>query len=96
MKLIRRTSSIGRRRLSFETLEDRWVLDAALANIFPGLALHLGNVGPASVVIGDLNEDGNPDLVTANRLADTVSVFLGQGDGRFTEAQYVVGDSLKM
>jgi len=92
VKPIQTTSSIGRRRPSFEILEERWVLDAALPNIFPGLALHLGNVGPASVVIGDLNEDGNPDLVTANSLADTISVFLGEGDGRFTSAQYAVGD----
>ena len=43
---------------------------------------------PVVVEIGDLNEDGRPDLVTANRgLASpwpvTVSVLLGNGDGTF-------------
>ena len=40
---------------------------------------------PASVAIGDLNADGNPDLATANSGADpdTVSVLLGNGTGGF-------------
>ena len=39
--------------------------------------------GTASVAVGDLNGDGIPDIVTANRIDDTVSVFLGTGDGTF-------------
>jgi VCBS repeat protein/PASTA domain-containing protein len=38
---------------------------------------------PSSVVIGDLNGDGKPDLATANELAHTVSVLLNRGDGSF-------------
>jgi hypothetical protein len=38
---------------------------------------------PASVAIGDLNGDGKPDLATANEDANTVSVLLNRGDGRF-------------
>jgi len=38
---------------------------------------------PCSVVIGDLNGDGKPDLVVANRSSNTVSVLLGNGDGVF-------------
>ena len=38
---------------------------------------------PFSVAMGDLNGDGRPDLVTANRNSNTVSVLLGNGDGTF-------------
>jgi hypothetical protein len=34
------------------------------------------------VLVGDLNGDGKPDLVTANRTG-TVSLFFGKGDGTF-------------
>src|SRR5206468_6047582 len=33
--------------------------------------------------IGDLNGDGKPDLAVANAGSATVSVLLGNGDGRF-------------
>jgi hypothetical protein len=38
---------------------------------------------PASVAIGDLNGDGKQDLATANVQANTVSVLLNRGNGRF-------------
>jgi hypothetical protein len=38
---------------------------------------------PVSVVIGDLNGDGRPDLATANADGKNVSVLLNRGDGRF-------------
>lgn len=44
---------------------------------------------PVSIGVGDLNRDGHPDLVTANRGGaftpnNTVSVLLGIGDGTFS------------
>ncbi len=39
--------------------------------------------GPTSVVVGDLNGDGNPDLVTSDLASNSVSVLLGHGDGTF-------------
>jgi FG-GAP-like repeat/FG-GAP repeat/PASTA domain len=38
---------------------------------------------PNSAAIGDLNGDGKPDLATANSRANTASVLLNRGDGRF-------------
>jgi len=39
--------------------------------------------GPGSVAIGDLNGDGRPDLVVANRTSNTVSVLRNLGNGEF-------------
>lgn len=36
--------------------------------------------------MGDINGDGKPDLVTANRLSDTYSILLGTGVGLFQPA----------
>ena len=47
-------------------------------------ALTMGN-GPDSVFVSDVNGDGAPDLVTADRNSDTVSIRLGNGDGTFGE-----------
>ena len=40
-----------------------------------------GTVG--SVAVGDFNGDGKPDMAATSGNADTVSIFLGQGDGTF-------------
>jgi len=42
--------------------------------------------GPTGVAVGDLNGDGNLDIVTANVFVGTVSVLLGDGAGHFTQA----------
>jgi hypothetical protein len=47
------------------------------------LSHHATGLYPKSVAVGDFNNDGNPDLVTANGLSDTVSVLLGNGSGGF-------------
>jgi hypothetical protein len=51
--------------------------------------------GASSVAAGDLNGDGNPDLVTANRLDETVSVLLGAGNGTFSpHRDFAVGSGV--
>jgi hypothetical protein len=40
---------------------------------------------PSSVLVGDFNGDGRPDLAVLDSSAGTVSVFLGFGDGRFQQ-----------
>ncbi|MBA3914296.1 MAG: VCBS repeat-containing protein, partial [Acidobacteriales bacterium] len=42
---------------------------------------------PYAVAVGDLNFDGNADLVVANSLDDTISALLGNGDGTFQTAK---------
>lgn len=39
--------------------------------------------GPSSVAVADFNGDGILDLAVANRVDDTVSILLGNGDGTF-------------
>jgi hypothetical protein len=41
---------------------------------------------PEFVAVGDLNGDGDVDLVTANTTASNVSILLGDGAGSFSEA----------
>jgi FG-GAP-like repeat/Bacterial pre-peptidase C-terminal domain len=52
----------------------------------------VGGSGTAWVASGDLNADGISDVVLANRVDDTASVFLGIGDGIFLPAKtYAIG-----
>jgi hypothetical protein len=39
--------------------------------------------GPAALAVADVNGDGRPDIVVADSGADSVSVLLNQGGGRF-------------
>ena len=51
-----------------------------------------GGNGAYAVTTGDVNGDGNLDIVVANTFANTVSVLLGAGDGTFGSRQdYAVG-----
>jgi Flp pilus assembly secretin CpaC/tetratricopeptide (TPR) repeat protein len=38
---------------------------------------------PTSIAVGDFNKDGFSDLAVVNMAANTVSIFLGNGDGTF-------------
>ena len=51
-----------------------------------------GTPSPASVAIGDVNNDGKPDVVVANTGMNNVSVLLNNGTGTFkASAVYAVG-----
>jgi FG-GAP-like repeat/RTX calcium-binding nonapeptide repeat (4 copies)/Calx-beta domain/FG-GAP repeat len=41
---------------------------------------------PYSVVVGDLNKDGKPDLATVNSNSNSISILLGTGTGSFGTA----------
>jgi hypothetical protein len=48
--------------------------------------------GPQALVLGDLDADGNLDVITADQWTDQVSVFLGNGDGTLaTRHDYATG-----
>jgi FG-GAP-like repeat/PASTA domain/FG-GAP repeat len=55
---------------------------ASLPSFAPAKSYETGRA-PWSVAIGDLNGDGKPDLATGNVRANTVSVLLNRGHGRF-------------
>jgi hypothetical protein len=49
---------------------------------------------PFSVAIGDLNDDGKPDLAVGNNGANSVSVLRGNGDGSFgAKTDYATGSA---
>lgn len=55
----------------------------------PGSPIAVGS-SPTSVVVGDFNGDGKPDLAVTNDSAGagaTVSILLGNGNGSFTQAR---------
>lgn len=67
-------------------------LNAAVAGgLLPTTNYNTGN-SPVSVAIADFNNDGHPDLVVANQESNTISIFLGLGDGTFpTRSDITVG-----
>ena len=52
-------------------------------NEAPGSPYPVG-MNPSSVVVADFNGDGNLDFAVANKGDNTISVFKGDGTGRFT------------
>jgi hypothetical protein len=78
------SGSVPRKRSTFrprlEALEDRWLpsFGAPVAYQVPG--------GQFAVVTADVNGDGKPDLITANRFGFTV--LLGKGGGKFAASSY--------
>jgi hypothetical protein len=48
----------------------------------PAVTFGVGD-GPASVVVGDFNNDTILDLAVANQLSDNISILIGNGNGTF-------------
>lgn len=54
---------------------------------------------PVSVAAGDINGDGNPDIVTADSstaINDDISAFFGDGQGAFSDASNMIADQSPM
>jgi hypothetical protein len=50
---------------------------------FANQTTYATGLNPEAVMLGDVNRDGIPDLVVANGTSDTMSVFLGNGNGEY-------------
>jgi len=50
---------------------------------FQSAASYRTGTRPFTVAVGDLNGDGQLDLIAANNFDNTVSVLLGNGNGTF-------------
>src|SRR5262245_63249361 len=78
------------RSRSYRPLID--ILEARTVPSFVSAANYAAGSFPYSVAVGDFDGDGSPDLAVANIGSNTVSVFLGTGDGTFRAARnYAAG-----
>jgi hypothetical protein len=78
-------AAAGNFRLAYENLDP-------FATSRNGTVVLPDPAGPSRLAVGDLNGDGRPDLVVSNTLFNTVSVFLGNGNGTFqSPRQFDVG-----
>src|SRR5438552_3587583 len=77
---VRRLTTGRRRRgaFAFVTLPVLMLTSLVRAQTFLDVTLY-----PAGVAVGDFNGDGKQDLVTADPVDGTLSVFLGNGNGTF-------------
>ena len=65
-------------RPRLESLEDRNLLG------FIGPANYPAGSGPFVVAVGDVNNDGTPDLVVSSATTSTLTILYGTGGGNFT------------
>src|SRR5260370_22268915 len=75
-------------RLSVELLEDRCLLSAGELSFMDPVDYAPGS-SPRSVATGDFRGIGILDLAVANFGSNSVSIFLGNGDGTFRLAETV-------
>src|SRR5262249_39076901 len=68
------------RKPQVEALESRNLLSFAPPTAATTIPV---GAGPVSVAVGDFNNDGFDDFVTANVRTNTLSVVTGKGDGTF-------------
>ncbi len=53
-------------------------------NFAPRVDIPSGGTRPAYLAVADFNGDGHPDIAVSNTISNTISVFLGKGDGSFS------------
>ena len=61
------------------------MVQAQESNNFSRIIVPTGH-RPGSIAVADVNHDGKPDIIVANTEDETVSVLLGDGKGRFSNA----------
>ena len=61
-------------------------VNAAPANNFQLAQHYTSSQNPGAMVVADFNGDGQADIVIANPNVNTISVYLGHGDGTFQAA----------
>jgi len=59
------------------------------AEAFPFQDTQVGE-NPGSIITGDFNGDGSPDIATASDLGSSLTVLLNNGDGTFRTSQTIV------
>ena len=64
-----------------EQLEDRQLLS------FRPTTIYQAGLNPDATAVGDFNNDGYPDIAVTNTSSNSVSVYLGNGDGTFQPAR---------
>ena len=62
------------------------MVSAGAANQFQSTQNYAAGASPAAIAVADFNGDGIADVAIGNLNGNTVSVFLGRGDGTFQAA----------